>query len=56
MFAVDLKTGELLYNWDIKKKIASEFPYGEWLKKHRVLIKENSGYLEENQLYGGEAL
>lgn len=56
MFAVDLKTGELLYNWDIKKKIASEFPYGEWMKKHRVLIKENKGFLEEPLFEEGEAL
>jgi glutamate synthase (ferredoxin) len=32
MFAIDLKTGERLYNYDIKSKIASEHPYGEWLK------------------------
>lgn len=56
MFAVDLKTGELMYNWDIKQKIASEFPYGEWLKEHRVHIKENKGFFDHTMLDAGEAL
>ena len=56
MFAVDLKTGELLYNWDIKEKVASENPYGEWLKEHRVQIKENKGFYDETMIDAGEAL
>jgi glutamate synthase (ferredoxin) len=48
MFAVDLKTGELLYNWDIKEKVASEKPYGAWLEEYRVTIKENKGFYDEN--------
>ena len=56
MFAVDLKTGELLYNWDIKEKVASEKPYGEWLKEHRFLIKENKGFYDETKVDAGEAL
>lgn len=56
MFAIDLKTGERLYNYDIKQKIASEHPYGEWLKEHRVSIEENKNYFEETKLDAGEAL
>jgi glutamate synthase (ferredoxin) len=56
MFAVDLKTGELLYNWDIKQKVASEFPYGMWLKENRVLIKENKNFIDETTIEAGEAL
>jgi glutamate synthase (ferredoxin) len=56
MFAVDLKTGELLYNWDIKKKVASELPYGEWLKKHRVTIREDKGFIDEVKMDEGETL
>jgi glutamate synthase (ferredoxin) len=33
--AVDLKTSEILKNWDIKKRIAKKNPYGEWVKQHR---------------------
>jgi len=47
MFAIDLKTGERLYNYDIKQKIASEHPYGEWLKQYRVEIDVSKNYLEE---------
>ena len=56
MFAIDLKTGDLLYNWDIKAKVANEFPYGEWLSKHRVHIAENKGYKTETQYEKGDLL
>jgi hypothetical protein len=36
--------------------VASEHQYGEWLKQHRVQIKENQNLLEEAQLDKGEAL
>ena len=46
----------MLYNWDIKEKVASENPYGEWLKEHRVQIKENKGFYDETMIDAGEAL
>ena len=39
MIAVDLQTQEVLKNWEIKQRIASAHPYGEWLKQHRVELK-----------------
>ncbi|WNZ26447.1 glutamate synthase large subunit [Leptolyngbya sp. NK1-12] len=33
--AVDLEQHEILKNWDIKQRIASRHPYGEWLAAHR---------------------
>jgi glutamate synthase (ferredoxin) len=56
MFAIDLKTGELLYNYDIKSKIASEHPYGQWLKEHRIEIEENKNFTEETKCEEGMAL
>lgn len=39
MIAVDLKTHEVLKNWDIKQRVAAEKPYGQWLQQHRVVLK-----------------
>lgn len=33
--AVDLERHEILHNWEIKQKVASQQPYGDWLKQHR---------------------
>ncbi|MFN3926188.1 MAG: glutamate synthase-related protein [Pseudanabaenaceae cyanobacterium] len=38
MIAVDLQAGQVLKNWDIKKQIAQQYPYGEWLKQYRQEI------------------
>ena len=38
MIAVDLEKQEILKNWQIKQRIASAHPYGEWLKQNRVTI------------------
>jgi glutamate synthase (ferredoxin) len=35
MIAVDLETSEILKNWEIKQRIAKQYPYGEWLRQHR---------------------
>jgi len=43
MIAVDLETHEVLKNWEIKQRIASEQPYGEWLKQHRHELKRQKG-------------
>ncbi|MFN9866802.1 MAG: glutamate synthase large subunit [Pseudanabaena sp.] len=33
--AVDLQTHEILHNWDIKQRVATAHPYGEWIKQYR---------------------
>ncbi len=35
---VDLKTKEILRNWDVKQRVARANPYGEWVSKHRKTI------------------
>jgi glutamate synthase (ferredoxin) len=39
MIAVDLETQEILKNWDIKQRVASKHPYGEWLRQNRKVLK-----------------
>ena len=47
VIAVDLQSQEILKNWQIKQRIAAEYPYGEWVKNSRVEITpqdfDNSG-------------
>ncbi|NEQ37413.1 MAG: glutamate synthase subunit alpha [Okeania sp. SIO3I5] len=38
--AVDLSTNEILKNWEIKKRISSQYPYGEWLKHRKEIGKQ----------------
>ncbi|MBD3880876.1 glutamate synthase subunit alpha [Phormidium tenue FACHB-886] len=33
--AVDLESHEVLKNWEIKERVASAYPYGEWLQQYR---------------------
>ncbi|WP_339383392.1 glutamate synthase-related protein [Oculatella sp. LEGE 06141] len=33
--AIDLETHEILKNWDIKQRVASAQPYGQWLRENR---------------------
>ncbi|MBW4543821.1 MAG: glutamate synthase subunit alpha [Symplocastrum torsivum CPER-KK1] len=39
MIAVDLETHEVLKNWEIKQRVATQEPYGQWLQQHRVELK-----------------
>ncbi len=39
MIAFDLETLEILKNWDVKEKIASQHPYGEWLRQNQVKLE-----------------
>ena len=34
--AVDLETHEILKNWELKQRVAQQYPYGEWLATHRT--------------------
>ncbi|MEM9137668.1 MAG: glutamate synthase-related protein, partial [Cyanobacteria bacterium P01_F01_bin.42] len=38
MIAVDLVTNEVLTNWEIKKKVARQQPYGDWICQNRQII------------------
>ncbi len=38
MIIVDLDRHEILKNWEIKQRVATAKPYGEWLKQNRVTI------------------
>ena len=38
MFAMDLTTGEMKTNWEIKEEIAMEKPYGDWVREKRVVL------------------
>ncbi len=54
MLTVDLQSGQICKNWDIKTQVAAQHPYGEWLKVHRVHLSaqgfENIPHLSEEQL------
>ncbi|XGV96794.1 MAG: glutamate synthase large subunit [Leptolyngbya sp. BL-A-14] len=39
MIAIDLETHEIQKNWEIKQRVASAKPYGEWLKQNRYDLK-----------------
>ena len=45
---VDLKTKEVLRNWEVKQRVAKANPYGDWIKQHRQTI--------EPQKFGAENL
>ena len=49
MIAVDLERHEVLRNYDIKQQVASQQPYGEWLKAHRLEIQPQ-GFQDQTQL------
>jgi glutamate synthase (ferredoxin) len=49
MIAVDLETHEILKNWEIKQRVATRNPYGEWLQQHRVVLKPQP-FLQSPQL------
>ena len=40
MFLVDMNEGRIINDEEIKRKIASERPYKEWLKEHRLHLKD----------------
>lgn len=49
MIAVDLESHEILKNWDIKQRVATRKPYGEWLQQHRVVLTPQP-FVESPQL------
>lgn len=55
MIAVDLDTHEVQKNWQIKQRIASSQPYGEWLQANRQTIKPQP-FAEESPRLDGQTL
>ncbi|MGL4882371.1 MAG: glutamate synthase subunit alpha, partial [Waterburya sp.] len=51
---VDLKTKEILRNWEIKQRVAQANPYGEWVKQYRQTIETQE--FEKANLLTPEAL
>jgi glutamate synthase (ferredoxin) len=47
--AVDLEQHEVLKNWQIKQRVASAHPYGQWLQQHRVELSPQS-FAEQPQI------
>ena len=40
MIAVDLQSQEILKNWQLKQRIASKHPYGEWVQQNRETLQQ----------------
>lgn len=40
MIAFSLETQEILKNWDLKKRIANQHPYGEWVRQNRKVLQQ----------------
>jgi glutamate synthase (NADPH/NADH) large chain len=40
MFVVDLEQGRIISDEEIKQKICSQKPYGEWLNKYKIRLEE----------------
>lgn len=49
MIAVDLESHEVLKNWEIKQRVASKAPYGEWLKLYRQALPAGS-FVSDKQM------
>ncbi|MEA5582302.1 glutamate synthase-related protein [Nodularia harveyana UHCC-0300] len=55
MIAVDLVKHEVLKNWDIKQRVASQYPYGKWLKQYRQELKDLVGESSQDSNGNGHA-
>ncbi|MGJ3247274.1 MAG: glutamate synthase-related protein [Elainellaceae cyanobacterium] len=53
--AVDLETHEVLKNWDIKQRVASSQPYGQWLKDNRFDL-EPQAFTSSTQMSANDLL
>lgn len=40
MFVVDMEQGRIISDDELKQKICSQKPYGEWLNKHKIRLNE----------------
>ncbi len=42
MLMVDMEEGKVYYDQELKEKLASEFPYRDWLSRNRIILDEIS--------------
>ncbi|MEM8603165.1 MAG: glutamate synthase large subunit, partial [Cyanobacteria bacterium P01_H01_bin.121] len=54
MISIDLQTHEILKNWETKRRIAAQHPYGEWLEQHRHTLAKQD--FPETQQFSNEQL
>jgi len=51
MLLVDTQEGKVLYDEELKAKLANEFPYGEWIKQNMVTLEEiETGHQETPEM------
>ncbi|WP_302996800.1 glutamate synthase central domain-containing protein, partial [uncultured Muribaculum sp.] len=51
MLMVDMEKGEIYHDAELKEKLASEFPYRDWLSRNRIILdKISSGRKVENKV------
>lgn len=57
MFVVDMEQGRIISDEELKNKICSQKPYGEWLNKYKIRLEELSEprvmftHLEDSQVF-----
>ncbi len=55
MLAVDLENQQLLKNWDIKRKVAQQAPYGEWVRQGQKTVElesfPNAPKMDNNEVF-----
>jgi glutamate synthase (ferredoxin) len=56
MIAFDMEHCQVLKNWQIKQRIASQQPYGEWLQHHRAILNRQPFDHMASQLDGQSLL
>jgi glutamate synthase (NADPH/NADH) large chain len=51
MLLVDTEEGKILYDEELKAKLAGEYPYGEWIKENMVTLEEiETGHIEPPEM------
>jgi len=50
MLLVDTETGKILYDNELKAKLAGEYPYGKWIRQNMVNLEE----IESGQVVGSD--
>ena len=51
MMLVDTKEGKILYDGELKEKLAAEFPYGKWISQNMLNLEEiETGHLETPEM------
>lgn len=56
MFIVDTSRGQIISDEEVKKEIISQAPYSEWIKKHRLRLRQQPSEHYEIQHVSGKEL